>query len=201
MARPPLNDSLNRSMATCLSIFWRMSKGLDGQESDLFLGKHHSMLPSLGTRPKNKILIVFFLEAKRQRWWIPVRDWTILSWLLFCWFNLHEWWFLQLFSTLRVELHTTQSTTEFLLTLVSKWYHLFVPKKIRQLISELEKAGFENRGGKGSHRNFIHPKLPIPVLISGATGSDALPYQERAVQQALREVSKWKDMLTLIWKW
>jgi hypothetical protein len=32
-----------------------------------------------------------------------------------------------------------------------------VPRKIRQLIVDLEKHGFVNRGGKGSHRNFLHP--------------------------------------------
>ncbi|MCK5097856.1 MAG: type II toxin-antitoxin system HicA family toxin, partial [Desulfobacteraceae bacterium] len=34
-----------------------------------------------------------------------------------------------------------------------------MPRKIKQLIKELEKAGFINRGGKGSHRNFVHPKV------------------------------------------
>ena len=33
-----------------------------------------------------------------------------------------------------------------------------MPRKVRQLIADLEKAGFVNRGGKGSHRNFTHPK-------------------------------------------
>jgi len=33
-----------------------------------------------------------------------------------------------------------------------------MPRKIRQLIQDLEKAGFINRGGKGSHRNFLHEK-------------------------------------------
>jgi predicted RNA binding protein YcfA (HicA-like mRNA interferase family) len=31
-----------------------------------------------------------------------------------------------------------------------------MPRKIRQLIADLENAGFINRGGKGSHRNFLH---------------------------------------------
>lgn len=31
------------------------------------------------------------------------------------------------------------------------------PRKIRELIRDLEKAGFVNRGGKGSHRNYEHP--------------------------------------------
>jgi hypothetical protein len=30
-----------------------------------------------------------------------------------------------------------------------------MPRKIRQLIAELEAWGFVNRGGKGSHRNFV----------------------------------------------
>lgn len=65
-----------------------------------------------------------------------------------------------------------------------------MPRKIRELISDLERAGFVNRGGKGSHRNFLHPSYPVPVRISGKTGSDALPYQEKAVKLALKEVSK-----------
>ena len=31
-----------------------------------------------------------------------------------------------------------------------------MPRKIRELIADLEAAGFTNRGGKGSHRNFVH---------------------------------------------
>jgi predicted RNase H-like HicB family nuclease len=30
-----------------------------------------------------------------------------------------------------------------------------MPRKLRQLIADLERAGFANRGGKGSHRNYI----------------------------------------------
>ncbi len=48
-----------------------------------------------------------------------------------------------------------------------------MPKKIRKLIKMLEKAGFENRGGKGSHRNFTHPKSIKPITISGKSGDDA----------------------------
>lgn len=33
-----------------------------------------------------------------------------------------------------------------------------MPRKIRDLIADLQSAGFVNRGGKGSHRNFVHPK-------------------------------------------
>ncbi len=62
-----------------------------------------------------------------------------------------------------------------------------MPRKVRQLIAELEQAGFVNRGGKGSHRNFIHPK-GARVTVSGGAGDDAKHYQERDVKRALQAV-------------
>lgn len=62
-----------------------------------------------------------------------------------------------------------------------------MPRKIRELIRDLERAGFTNRGGKGSHRNFSHPKLKRTVVIAGKEGSDAKDYQERAVKRAIKE--------------
>jgi len=47
-----------------------------------------------------------------------------------------------------------------------------MPRKIRELIYDLEQAGFSNRGGKGSHRNLEHKK-GIRVTISGQIGDDA----------------------------
>ncbi|MDF7824295.1 type II toxin-antitoxin system HicA family toxin [Pontiellaceae bacterium B12227] len=64
-----------------------------------------------------------------------------------------------------------------------------MPRKIRQLIQDLKKAGFTDRGGKGSHRNFTHSS-GIRITISGKTGDDAKKYQEREVERALREVKK-----------
>ena len=52
-----------------------------------------------------------------------------------------------------------------------------MPPKIKQLISELEKNGFSNRGGKGSHRNYFHPLCTKIVTISGGSGKDAQKYQ------------------------
>jgi len=63
-----------------------------------------------------------------------------------------------------------------------------MPPKIRELISQLQSAGFENRGGKGSHRNFIHVK-GTKITISGKSGADAKPYQVKAVKKAIGEVS------------
>ena len=61
-----------------------------------------------------------------------------------------------------------------------------MPRKIRQLIKDLEKAGFANRGGKGSHRNFLHENGAI-LTISGKLGDDAKPYQEKIVRQKIEE--------------
>jgi predicted RNA binding protein YcfA (HicA-like mRNA interferase family) len=65
-----------------------------------------------------------------------------------------------------------------------------MPPKIRELISDLEQAGFVNRGGKGSHRNFVHPKVAKPVTISGNPGDDAKVYQIRAVRSAVEEAKE-----------
>lgn len=62
-----------------------------------------------------------------------------------------------------------------------------MPPKIRELIAELERAGFVNRSGKGSHRNFVHAKLAKPITLSGAPGDDARHYQIRAVRRAIEE--------------
>ena len=59
-------------------------------------------------------------------------------------------------------------------------------RKIRDLMSDLERAGFVNRGGKGSHRNYLHPK-GVRVTLSGQPGDDAKPYQEREVRRAIEE--------------
>jgi predicted RNA binding protein YcfA (HicA-like mRNA interferase family) len=64
-----------------------------------------------------------------------------------------------------------------------------MPRKIRELIAELERAGFAARGGKGSHRIFTHKNCPLTVVISGKSGADALPYQEKAIKRALREIN------------
>jgi len=59
-----------------------------------------------------------------------------------------------------------------------------MPPKIRELIRDLESAGFVNRGGKGSHRNFRHPQ-GANITISGAPGQDAKKYQLRDVKRAM----------------
>ena len=63
-------------------------------------------------------------------------------------------------------------------------------RKVRELIAELENHGFVNRGGKGSHRNFTHPRVARPVTISGNAGDDAKKYQEKALKAAIAEARK-----------
>lgn len=64
-----------------------------------------------------------------------------------------------------------------------------MPRRIRQLIADLEKAGFTNRGGKGSHRNFTHPK-GLRVTLSGNPSDEAKHYQERDVRRVLAAVKE-----------
>jgi len=65
-----------------------------------------------------------------------------------------------------------------------------LPRKIRELVTDLQAAGFVDRGGKGSHRNFVHPNVVKPVTLSGKLGDDAKNYQERAVKFAIQEAKQ-----------
>jgi len=66
-----------------------------------------------------------------------------------------------------------------------------MPRKIRELIEDLKKAKFhEIQGGKGSHRKFVHDNYPGAVTLSGKTGDDAKPYQERQIRQAIEKVQR-----------
>jgi predicted RNA binding protein YcfA (HicA-like mRNA interferase family) len=62
-----------------------------------------------------------------------------------------------------------------------------MPRKVRQLIADLERARFVNRGGRGSHRNYGHPG-GWRITLSGHPGDDAKHYQERDVRRALAAV-------------
>jgi predicted RNA binding protein YcfA (HicA-like mRNA interferase family) len=61
-----------------------------------------------------------------------------------------------------------------------------MPRKIRELIRDLKRAGFTDRGGKGSHRNFEHLK-GMRTTVSGKLGDDAKPYQEQEVKKVIEE--------------
>ena len=61
-----------------------------------------------------------------------------------------------------------------------------MPRKIRQLIKDLKSAGFKDREGKDSHRNFKHEN-GIIVTLSGQLGADAKPYQEKLIIKKIAE--------------
>jgi len=65
-----------------------------------------------------------------------------------------------------------------------------MPPKLGELIAPQRRAGFGDRGGKGSHRNFVHPNVIKPVTVSGRLGDDAKPHQIRAVHATIRELAK-----------
>jgi len=52
----------------------------------------------------------------------------------------------------------------------------------------LRKAGFFSRSAKGSHTVWQHSSLSDPVVLSGADGRDAKPYQEKDVQEILKKL-------------
>ncbi|ABA56938.1 conserved hypothetical protein [Nitrosococcus oceani ATCC 19707] len=65
-------------------------------------------------------------------------------------------------------------------------------RKIRELVQDLKEVGFYeiSGGGKGSHRKFTHTKYAGAVTLSGKSGDDAKPYQEKQVKQAIETVKK-----------
>ena len=62
-----------------------------------------------------------------------------------------------------------------------------MPPKIRQLVKILQKAGFSQRKGKGSHRVYRHPNGTI-ITLSGQPGQDAKPYQVLQVRDAIEQM-------------
>jgi predicted RNA binding protein YcfA (HicA-like mRNA interferase family) len=64
-----------------------------------------------------------------------------------------------------------------------------MPKKIRELKVMLRRAGWYlvPGGGKGSHSKWQHDRVPHIVMVSGNDGDDARRYQEKNVNDAVRE--------------
>ena len=57
------------------------------------------------------------------------------------------------------------------------------------MIGDLKRAGFINRGGKGSHRNFMHIS-GVVITLSGHPGDDIKPYQEKMVKLKIEETQE-----------
>ena len=65
-----------------------------------------------------------------------------------------------------------------------------MPRKLRELIADLKRAGFVQDPARGSHRKFRHPKGVTMVLSGHGEGADALPYQERQARRMIEESRK-----------
>ncbi len=66
-----------------------------------------------------------------------------------------------------------------------------VPTKIRQLVSDLQKAGFYlPPGGRGSHRNFTIRSFLARISLAAMTLTMAHHYQEKQIRNAIREANK-----------
>ena len=64
-----------------------------------------------------------------------------------------------------------------------------MPRKLRALRTDLRRAGFVVDHQTGSHQVWKHPLLPgISANLAGKDSSDAKPYQERALQEALHRL-------------
>ncbi len=66
-----------------------------------------------------------------------------------------------------------------------------MPRKIRQLKTDLRRAGVSQVSQEGSHTKWKHPLVPASTLIlSGHDGDDAKLYQEKAVRDLLRQIAE-----------
>jgi predicted RNA binding protein YcfA (HicA-like mRNA interferase family) len=65
-----------------------------------------------------------------------------------------------------------------------------MPRKIRALIKDLEKAGWMLDHFTGSHRIFKHPNVSGHVSLAGKKGDDAQGYQEKLVKESIYHASR-----------
>jgi predicted RNA binding protein YcfA (HicA-like mRNA interferase family) len=66
-----------------------------------------------------------------------------------------------------------------------------MPRKVRNLVADLVKAGFtyDPERGKGSHMLGGHP-TGVQILLSGNMGDDAHPLAEKNVREMIKEAER-----------
>ncbi len=74
-------------------------------------------------------------------------------------------------------------------------------KKVRDLIRDLKRAGFVDRGGMRSHRNFVHPKVAKPVTMAMNDEAQHYPRESLSLHDDVPGARMWavvleKTMLT-----
>ncbi|MDI1248534.1 MAG: type II toxin-antitoxin system HicA family toxin [Lacunisphaera sp.] len=62
-----------------------------------------------------------------------------------------------------------------------------MPRKLRELIADLRRAGFVQEPARGSHRKFRHPKGITAILSGHHEGVDVHHYQEKQIRQKIEE--------------
>lgn len=62
-----------------------------------------------------------------------------------------------------------------------------MPRKLRELRTDLQRNGWRIDRQKGSHQTWEHSLVPdLSVVLAGKDGDDAQPYQVRKVRDAIR---------------
>ncbi len=74
-------------------------------------------------------------------------------------------------------------------------------RKVRDLIRDLKRAGFVDRGGKRSHGNFVHPKVAKPVTMAMNEKAQYYPREALSLREDVSGARMWavaleKTMLT-----
>lgn len=69
-----------------------------------------------------------------------------------------------------------------------------MPRKLRELRADLRRAGFTIARQRGSHQTWQHPLTKATsIVLSGADGADAKPYQEGTLAKALQQLDAARD--------
>jgi hypothetical protein len=63
-----------------------------------------------------------------------------------------------------------------------------VPRKLRELRADLRRNGARKFSQVGSHEKWKHPLVNDYVMLAGADGDDAKPYQEKDVKRLISDI-------------
>lgn len=71
-----------------------------------------------------------------------------------------------------------------------------MPRKLRELRTDLRRHGARIISQAGSHEKWRHPLVPDSyVELAGADGADAKPYQEKDVRRLIRDIRAAEEAL------
>ncbi len=62
-----------------------------------------------------------------------------------------------------------------------------MPRKLRELIADLRRAGFVQEPERGSHRKFRHPRGVTAIVSGHSEGVDVKPYHEKQIRQKIEQ--------------